>query len=69
MEKETLLVTSIFSYSHGVFLRLVLQMYENKGLFGKELARKLNTSLYFKKLYITGAFVFHKQILFNLEFP
>ena len=55
---------SIFTYSHGVFLRLVLQTYKNKNLFGKGLA----TSLYLQKLYISGAFVFHKQILFNIEF-
>ena len=36
-EKEKLLVTSNFSFSHSVFKRLVLQKVKNKGLFGKEL--------------------------------
>ena len=33
-EKEKLLVTSNFSFSHGVFKRLVLQTRKNQGLFG-----------------------------------
>ena len=36
-EKEKLLVTSNFSFSHIVFKRLVLQTRKNKGLFGKRL--------------------------------
>ena len=36
-EKEKLLVTSNFSFSHSVFKRLVLQTRKNKGLFGKQL--------------------------------
>ena len=36
-EKEKLLVTSNFSFSHGVFKRLVLQTHKNQGLFGKGL--------------------------------
>ena len=36
-EKEKLLVTSNFSFSHGVFKRLVLLTHENQGLFGKGL--------------------------------
>ena len=36
-EKEKLLVTSNFSFSHSVFKRLVLQTHKNKGLFGKGL--------------------------------
>ena len=35
-EKEKLLVTSNFSFSHSVFTRLVLQTRKNQGLFGKE---------------------------------
>ena len=35
-EKEKLLVTSNFSFSHSVFTRLVLQIRKNQGLFGKE---------------------------------
>ena len=37
-EKEKLLVISNFSFSDGVFKRLVLQTRENKGLFGKGLS-------------------------------
>ena len=36
-EKEKLLVTSNFSFSHSVFKRLVLQTPKNQGLFGKGL--------------------------------
>ena len=36
-EKEKLLVTSSFSFSHSVFKRLVLQTRKSKGLFGKGL--------------------------------
>ena len=36
-EKEKLLVTSNFSFSHSVFIRLVLQTRKNQGLFGKGL--------------------------------
>ena len=36
-EKEKLLVTSNFSFSHSVFKRLVLQICTNQGLFGKGL--------------------------------
>ena len=36
-EKEKLLVTSNFSFSHSVFKRLVMQICENQGLFGKGL--------------------------------
>ena len=36
-EKEKLLVTSNFSFSHNVFKRLVLQTRKNQGLFGKGL--------------------------------
>ena len=35
-DKEKLLVTSIFSFSHSVFTRLVLQTHKNQGLFGKD---------------------------------
>ena len=38
-EKEKLLVTSNFSFSHSVFKRLALQTRKNQGLFGKELSR------------------------------
>ena len=36
-EKEKLLITSNFSFSHSVFKRLVLQTRKNQGLFGKGL--------------------------------
>ena len=38
-EKEKLLVTSNFSFSHSVFKRLVLQTSENQGLCGKGLTQ------------------------------
>ena len=37
VEKEKLLVTSNFSFSYGVFKRLILQKRKSKGLFGKGL--------------------------------
>ena len=37
-EKEKLLITSNFSFSHSVFNRLVLQTRKNQGLFGKGLS-------------------------------
>ena len=39
-EKEQLLVTSNFSFSHSIFKRLVLQTRKNQGLFGKGLSVK-----------------------------
>ena len=36
-EKEKLVVTSNFSFSHSVYKRLVLQTHKNRGLFGKGL--------------------------------
>ena len=36
-EKEKMLVTSNFSFSHSVFKRLLLQTYKNQGQFGKGL--------------------------------
>ena len=36
-EKEKLLITSNFSFSHSVFKRLVLQTRKNQELFGKKL--------------------------------
>ena len=36
-EKEKLLITSNFSFSHCVFKRLALQTKKNKDLFGKGL--------------------------------
>ena len=40
-EKEKLLVTSNFSFSHSVFKRLQLQTRKNQGLFGKRLINTL----------------------------
>ena len=37
LEKEKLLITSNFSFSHSVFKRLVLQTRKNQGLVGKGL--------------------------------
>ena len=39
-EKEKLLVTSNFSFSHSVFKRLQLQTRKNHGLFGKGLIKR-----------------------------
>ena len=36
-EKEKMLVTSNFSFSHSIFKRPILQTSKNQGLFGKEL--------------------------------
>ena len=41
--KETLLVTSNFSFSHSVYKRHILQTLKNQGLFGKGLIRTNNT--------------------------
>ena len=43
-EKEKLLFTSNFSFSHIVFKRLVLQTRKNQGLFGKGLTGIVNCS-------------------------
>ena len=48
-EKEKLLVTSKFSFSHSVFKRLVLQTRKTQGFFGKGLRQfkrvRLKTNL------------------------
>ena len=36
-EKEKLLVTGNFSFSHSAFKRLVMQTRKDQGLFGKDL--------------------------------
>ena len=41
-KKEKLFVSSNFSFSHGVFKRLALQICKNKGLFGKGVKQALN---------------------------
>ena len=63
-EKEKLLITSNFSFSHSVFKRLILQTRKNQGLFGKGLKVALqivgqkfykstkNSSLYSQSLLI-----------------
>ena len=43
-EKEKLLATSNFSFSHSVFKRLVLQTRKNQGLFGKGLIATIQLS-------------------------
>ena len=37
LEKEKMLVTSIFSFSHSVFKMILFQTRENQGLFAKGL--------------------------------
>ena len=46
-EKEKLLVTSNFSFSHSVFKTLVLQTCLNQGLFGKGLTKKCDNKAFF----------------------
>ena len=60
-EKEKLLITSNFSFSHSVFKRLVLQTRENLGLFGKGLIyifcwmqENANIALHQKKGFFDG---------------
>ena len=48
-EKEKLLVTSNFSFSHSVFKRLLLQTRKNQGLFGKGLSEPLASLITFFK--------------------
>ena len=45
-EKEKLLFTSNFSFSHIVFKKLVLQTRKNQGLFGKGLSEQLNVIMF-----------------------
>ena len=42
-EKEKMLITSKFSFSHSVFKRPVLQTRKNQGLFGKGLIETQNS--------------------------
>ena len=44
-EKEKLLVTSNFSFSHSVFKILLLQTHKKQGLFGKGLGKVLYQSI------------------------
>ena len=46
-EKEKLLVTSNFSFSHSVFIRLILKTRKSKGLFGKGLKQEYSLSIYY----------------------
>ena len=57
-EKEKLLVTSNFSFSHSVFKRPVRQTSENKGLFGKGL---IKNTVKMEKLLIMSIFFFLLQ--------
>ena len=43
-EKEKLLITSNFSFSHTVFKRLVVQTRKNLGLFGKCIKSSFDTA-------------------------
>ena len=49
-EKEKLLVTSNFSFSHSVFKRIKLQTRKNQGLFGKGLMVNKKTTRKREKL-------------------
>ena len=49
-EKEKLLITSNFSFSHSVFKRLILQTRKNQGLFGKGLISIVHKMLSFVEL-------------------
>ena len=49
-QKEKLLVTYNFSFSHNIFERLELQTRKNKGLFGKGLTHDQTTVLDWSKL-------------------
>ena len=50
-EKEKLLVTSNFSFSHSVFITLVLQTRKNQGLFGKRLKNRKRILLFSKVFF------------------
>ena len=50
-EKEKLLVTSNFSFSHSVFRRLIPQTHENQGLLGKGVMTELGWSLDLHKIF------------------
>ena len=65
-EKEKLLVTSNFSFSHSVFYRFVLQALKDQGLFGKGLTnyylyrrnpRVLYSRSTLRSMSITGYFL------------
>ena len=64
-EKEKLLVTSNFSFSHSVFKRLVLQTRKNQGLFGKGL-NNLNGQVHLMVQSVTGQSRFFESIIMNL---
>ena len=53
-EKEKLLVTSNFSFSHSVFKRLVMQTRKNQSLFGKGLRSTISTNKSCLSLSIVG---------------
>ena len=60
-EKEKLLVTSNFFFSHSVFKRLVLQTRENQGLFGKGL-RRVENILGKENMLVTSMFSFSNNV-------
>ena len=65
-EKEKLLVTSNFSFSHSAFKRLVLETRKNQGLFGKRLnISSYNKSLAVSTLYhtISGFYSLRKEVI------
>ena len=67
-EKEKLLVTSNFSFSHSVFKRLVLQTRKNQGLFGKGLMTMLERAfeniMGMEKMLIASIFSFSSHFFF-----
>ena len=62
-EKEKLLVTSDFSFSHSVFNRLELQTRKNQGLFGKGLS---SNTFFLDDLRSSSSLGAHKQVLVSL---
>ena len=50
LEKEKLLITRNFSFSHSVFKRLVQQNHKNQGLFGRGSSRLI--SLFYPILFV-----------------
>ena len=68
-EKEKLLVTSNFSFSHSLFKRLVLQTRKDEGLTGKGLNVSPNTSYYIPELYLIMFYILCIYQYFCLNLP
>ena len=65
VEKEQLLVTSDFSFSHSVFRRLVQLTCKNQGLFGKGL---IWTSVTFRARFVSNL-VYSNPVISLCNFP